>query len=237
MIDYEYVRQTASEIQQGNKRILRLPARAEEGRILGGRRTIEASIILGTTEKTDREQFSGDEIKRKQELILEEYALHEAIWFDYAKDIESQWEGVQGRGGQEAEVFRGQKGYLRKIYDYYQNSNSPLEFIDNRISLHNLLFPETRYELLGFTQKHSRFQFILEQPFVVGRNHRKEDNFSKYMENLGYDQIDDTTYHNKYFIISDLHEANVLKSGSGFLFVDTIPAFLDKNMYMDFQII
>jgi hypothetical protein len=236
-IDYEDIERTASEIEQGYKRILRLPESAEKGRILGGRNAIEASLIVGIAEAANRTEFEGYTVKQFQETVLEEYANYKHIWFDYATEIAEKWEGVEGRGGQEAEVYRGKNGFLRKVFDYYQNSNSPLEFLDNRIAVHNMLFPETKYELFGFTKKRDRLQFILEQPFVKGRNHRKDDHFPQYMENLDYEQIDDTTYHNQFFLLQDLHEANVLKTDKGFAFIDTIPSFLDKTMYVQFQVI
>jgi len=235
-IDYAYVRHTVDEIEQGNKQILRLPDGAEKGRIAGGRRTLEASVILGIAEEANREKFSKSEIKEMQECILEFYAKHEEIWFDY-NDIEQNWEGVEGRGGQEAEVYKGMDYSLWKVIDYYQNSDTPLEFLDNRVAIHNLLFPDTKYELIGFSKKKNRLQFIVKQPFVEGRNYRKDDHFPDYMESLGYEQIDDTTYYNKFFIIKDLHEANVLKIQNGFAFVDTIPALLDKTAYRNYQII
>jgi len=236
-IDYEYVRHTVDEIERGNKKILRLPEEAEKGRINGGRRTLEASVILGIAEEADREKFGELEIRVKQERLMEIYAKHERIWFDYEKDIVQNREGVEGKGGQEAEVYKGEHYSLWKVVDYYQNSDTPLEFLDNRISIHNLLFPDTKYELVGFTKKGNRLQFIIEQPFVEGRNYRKEDHFPEYMEVLGYEQIDDTTCYNKYFIIKDLHEANVIKTQTGFAFVDTIPSLLDKKAYRDFQIV
>jgi hypothetical protein len=236
-MDYAYVRRTVDEIEQGNKQILRLPEGAEKGRIAGGRRTLETSVILGIAKEADREKPCKHEIKEKQEFLLEIYAKHEGIWFDYENDIEQKWEGVEGRGGQEAEVYKGMNFSLWKVVDYYQNSDNPLEFLDNRVAIHNLLFPDTKYELIGFSKKKDRFQFIITQPFIEGRNYRKDDHFPDYMESLGYEQIDDTTYYNKFFIIRDLHEANVIKTQKGFAFVDTIPALLDKTAYRNFQII
>ena len=236
-IDIKYVRHTVDEIERGNKQILRLPEGAEKGRVAGGRRTLEASIILGIAEEADREKFSKPEIKEKQEELLEQYAKYEGIWFDYESGIEQKWEGVEGRGGQEAEVYKGMNFSLWKVVDYYQNSDTPLEFLDNRVAIHNLLFSDTKYELIGFSKKKNRLQFIISQPFVEGRNYKKDDHFPDYMDSLGYEQIDDTTYYNRYFIIKDLHEANVLKIQNGFAFVDTIPALLDKMAYRNFQII
>ena len=236
-INFAYVKHTVDQIKRGNKQIFRLPESAEKGRIIGGRRTLEASVVVGISEKTDREQLSLHEIKEKQELLLEIYAKHEKIWFDYEKDIEQTWEGVEGRGGQEAEVYKGNQYFLWKVIDYYQNSDTPLEFLDNRIAIHNLLFPDTKYELIGFSKKKNRLQIIVSQPFVTGKNYKKEDNFCGYMEQLGYEQIDDTTYYNNHFIIRDLHEANVLKIEKGFAFVDTIPSLLKKTAYRDFTII
>jgi hypothetical protein len=236
-IDYECLERTAEEIACGYKAILRLPEIAEKGRILGGENAIEASLVVASAETTDRTESDVDSIRKRQETLLEEYAKYKHIWFDYPTEIADKWEGVEGRGGQEAEVYRGQKGFLRKVFDYYQNSDSPFEFLDNRISIHNMLFPETKYELVGFTKKGDRLQFILEQPFVQGRNYRKEDNFPQYMEQLGYEQIDDTTYYNQFLLLQDLHEANVLKTNTGFAFVDTIPSFLEKTMYVPFHVI
>jgi hypothetical protein len=236
-IDYEYIERTSKEIEQGYKRILRLPESAEKGRILGGRNAIEASLAVGIAETTDRTEPDVDTIRKQQETILEEYAKRKNIWFEYLTEIAGKWEGVEGRGGQEAEVYRGEPGFLRKVFDYYQNSDSPLEFMDNRIAIHNMLFPEKKYELSGFTKKSNRLQFILKQPFVRGRNYKKGDHFQQYMEKLGYEQIDDTTYYNQFFLLQDLHEANVLKTDSGFTFVDTIPSFLDKKLYVKFQVI
>ena len=79
-IDIIYVRRTVDEIERGNKQILRLPEGAEKGRIAGGRRTLEASVILGIAEEADREKFGKSEIKEKQEELLEQCAKYEGIW-------------------------------------------------------------------------------------------------------------------------------------------------------------
>ncbi|GHU95010.1 hypothetical protein FACS1894156_3960 [Bacteroidia bacterium] len=62
--DYECIERTANEIEQGYKRILRLPESAEKGRILGGQKAIEASLVVGTTETTNRAEFDVDTIKK-----------------------------------------------------------------------------------------------------------------------------------------------------------------------------
>jgi len=77
-IDYAYVRHTVDEIEQGNKQILRLPDGAEKGRIAGGRRTLETSVILGIAEEADREKSGKSEIKEKQEH-LRQFSNHRYI--------------------------------------------------------------------------------------------------------------------------------------------------------------
>ncbi|MDR3093514.1 MAG: hypothetical protein LBU62_02580 [Bacteroidales bacterium] len=103
MVDSANIGQTAEEVERGNKRILRLPESAEEGRILGGRTAIEASLIVGIAETADRTEPDVATVRKRQEIALEEYAKHKGIWMDYAR-IEATWEGVEGRGGQRSGI-------------------------------------------------------------------------------------------------------------------------------------
>jgi hypothetical protein len=55
---------------------------------------------------------------------------------------------VDKTAGAEADVYYMPDGTVTKVVEH---SNTPLEFLDDRISLYNHLFPETSYELIGFT--------------------------------------------------------------------------------------
>ena len=67
MVDYADIERTAKAIERGNTRILRLPERAEAGRILGGRTAIEASIIVGIAETANRTEPDSNAVRKLQE--------------------------------------------------------------------------------------------------------------------------------------------------------------------------
>jgi len=67
---------------------------------------------------------------------------------------------------------------LKVIYNYKNFSETPLGFLDNRISLHNYLFGDsgTHYELIGFTETYGAtkgvegkfFAPVVRQAYVIG---------------------------------------------------------------------
>jgi hypothetical protein len=72
---YEKCIETANEVLAGRKIIQRLAPNEEKGRIAGGRRNVEASIILGRSRRTDRSSLSSQEnAKSQQENVLKDYA-------------------------------------------------------------------------------------------------------------------------------------------------------------------
>lgn len=94
------------------------------------------------------------------------------------------------------------------------------EFFD-RIALHNFLFPESCYRLMGFTRRAgffgpNCFAPVLEQPFVEGRGACRCE-VEKEMARLGFLRTRDDDYLNAEWglRVEDLHEENaLLKSGS-----------------------
>jgi hypothetical protein len=233
--DYETIRKTATEVINGSRQIHRLIPKAEKGRIEGGRRNVEASILLGTSERTDLSDTSEFQALI-QEQILENYAKYENSWFDY-EFIKTNWDRIDNKNSAEAEVYLERNGkYVNKVF-HYINSDTPLEFLDNRISLHNALFPDTKYELLGFTKTIKGFAFILKQAFIKGRETNKEDNLIRFMQEAGFIKNGYNRYCNDVIEIEDLHGGNVLKGEDGhFYFIDTIPGIRDKSIYLDFKI-
>jgi hypothetical protein len=87
--DYEQVKNVAARIRSGEYQIDRLDSGGEQGRIAGGQRNVEASLIAGADEATGqgtsaagkpRVESHSDTVKR-QERLLESYARREGIWF------------------------------------------------------------------------------------------------------------------------------------------------------------
>jgi hypothetical protein len=235
-IDYGSIKKAAEEIINGSRQIYRLIPKAEKGRIEGGRRNVEATILLGTEERTDLSDTSEFQAVI-QEQTLEDYARQESIWFEH-EHIKNKWKRIDNKNGAEAEIYEDEdSSFVRKVF-HYINSDTPLEFLDNRIALHNALFPDTKYELIGFTKTIKGFAFIIKQPFIKGRETNKEDNLVEFMKHAGFITNGYNRYYNNVIEIEDLHEANVLKGEDGnFYFIDTIPSLREKSIYLNFKII
>lgn len=224
--------------ESGNAAVARLNREEEQGRIRGGRKAVEASVLAGAARRTDRGGFST--AGAEEELLAEENLLKK-----YAKgtnallskdDIESM-SVKRLPSGAECDVFESKDGRnVIKIMNYKIYSESPLEFLDNRIALHNYLFPYTAYRLIGFTETEDGLCFVTEQPFIQGRNlscfisstsiKKQENRVSDYMrEKLGMSEVEGstTTFSNSNYIIGDLHLNNVKEGVDGNLyFIDAV---------------
>jgi hypothetical protein len=84
---------------------------------------------------------------RYQEKLLEDWARYEQIWHD-EKNFKKH---NRIKGGREAVIYEddSDKTILKAIDSKKIDNGTPFEFLDNRISLYNSIFPETKYELLG----------------------------------------------------------------------------------------
>lgn len=88
--DYEQVKNVAGRIGSGELEISRLTREEEAGRLEGGRRNVEASVIAGAETRanpaTSQRGADGKKAKiesnRRVELNLEKYARSEGIWFN-----------------------------------------------------------------------------------------------------------------------------------------------------------
>ena len=158
------------------------------------------------------------------------------LWYshDYIEEIKKQ--SIAQSGGAEADVYFMPDGSVIKIVEHY---GTPLEFLDDRVSLYNYLFPETKYELLGFTNNPydiDYLSFIVIQKEIEGgtflkqlkeipihdRTARKEAETKLYrtIERHLKEKFDavpaysSNTYCNSNYIIRDLHFENVITVGN-----------------------
>ncbi|MDR1097513.1 MAG: hypothetical protein LBL57_05215 [Tannerella sp.] len=242
----EIQRKAAEEIQKCGG-IHRLGAGTEKGRIGGGQRNVEASILLGGNErggnKTGRKNL--DDQRRMEEKQIKEFSQFAGWFFSYS-GLVKRWI-KELKGGKESEVGvieMGGKEWVCKITDYKVKEKTPLSFINNHISLHNTLFPDTNYTLYGITEKKGEFRFILLQPYIKGKTLEEIEyeeleryvtkkipmsdimrELDDYMENvLGMEKIENAECANEYFTVTDLHAHNVMRDGNGkFYFIDTNP--------------
>lgn len=252
-LDYGSVKDIARRIGSGELEITRLAPREEQGRNAGGRRNVEASLIAGAEARAMRGASSGSgqdrkariEVNRKIEAQLEKYARHENFWFDY-EDFTNKYPYLAK--GEEARIFEAEdKAFVYKAvnYSYFDPKYSPLDFIDERISLFNYLFPETKYELIGFTRdSQGNFRFILKQPFIIKHKTPTPRKVSELMKSiLGEDsQLTSEQFANREHHVSDLHLGNVIQDKHGNIFViDALTELTPERLggsgqYKDFDV-
>lgn len=114
---------------------------------------------------TDREE-SQDAKNERQERQVEQWAKNVGAWHDDAISFCKTF-GNETIGGQESRVFVHYKnGSVVKAKNTTQYRDLQ-EFLDG-IILHNTMFPETAYRVLGFGDDGKGFVAILEQTFIHG---------------------------------------------------------------------
>ena len=243
---YDEISNIADKIINGKAAITRLDPEEERGRIAGGRRNVEATLVLGTTFATNQGKQSSscqtlNEFSALQTAAIKQYAKQaeqkgEKLWYSEA-DIENlRKQSIAQSGGAEADVFFMSDGYVIKVVEH---NSLPLEFLDDRISLYNYLFPETSYELLGFTDNPFYSDFV---SFLVRQKEIEGDTLLKQLKSVSIflgearkeadnklqeaivrhlkDKFDATpanisnTYNNSNYIIRDLHFENVMAVGN-----------------------
>ncbi|MEX0313537.1 MAG: hypothetical protein AB3N18_05125, partial [Allomuricauda sp.] len=93
------------------------------------------------------------------------------------------------------------------------------------VELHNQLFPNTKYEFVGFTgldngpKRAPYVEPIFKQDYIDNAGLASPKDISDYMEGLGFENKGDATFSNGTFVVSDLHPRNVLKDDQGNIFV------------------
>ncbi|MDR3246957.1 MAG: hypothetical protein LBT50_11085 [Prevotellaceae bacterium] len=229
-IDYGQLKRTADAVESGYSRINRLSLAEEQGRTKGGRRNVEASLILAADRRANRgrqESYERQKLIDRQENLLKQYATDNNLWIP-EKEIADK-AVRQLPSGYESHVYLGKDEYVTKFVKYRILDNTPEGFIDNRISLYNYVFPDTYYELVGFSETGDNFEFVVRQPFIQGR-HLDFNNESDVklldaeMEKIGFKQLVPTVYKNDNIGLYDFRNGNVIIDSDGnILFIDIVP--------------
>lgn len=192
-------------------------------------RATKASIILrestdasSTTQRLTklRRRLRDEAVSPTQERIIQAWAKAEGFWYDdVAQYVENH--KILANHSSEAIVYFNNSYKITKTISlsHFQNP----QFAIDRIILHNMFFPDTALTIRGFGRSnYGEFQIIVSQQFIIGIK-PKLDDIKKVIELYGFiQQRTPTTYKNDYYIISDLHQGNVLH----------VTDFFGKPLYM-----
>jgi hypothetical protein len=175
-----------------------------------------ASFRTSTTVKKD---FEGQSIvKKEQTELLRRYCTEKSGWVQNLPD-DSQF---LTRGGEAQVYLNTDNKSVIKLNDaiYYATW---LEFF-NSLVIHNLLFTDTAYNFIGFTEKSNILQAVLEQAFIASDAPVDLSDVKKLLAYNGFENTRRNDYYNKELglILEDMHDENIIVNSDTLFFIDTV---------------
>ncbi|MBE6339021.1 MAG: hypothetical protein E7068_09525 [Lentimicrobiaceae bacterium] len=174
--------------------------------------------LRGSSETINTISSGSKSIILQQEIeskIAENYAKENNIWLPLSEVFHL---GIQGQSGNENDTYFSSDGFVYKVNNLMNSVN--ISSLFERLMIHNQIFPETAYELIGFTGFEGRSAYpILRQRAIKNPSIATPEEIEDYMISLGFKKINKTTFTNDEITISDLQSRNVLKSDSGNIYV------------------
>ena len=172
---------------------------------------------FGTSPTVKGEFESRSIIKKKQIEFLKSYAKESGLWLE---SLAPQSEYLT-KGG-ESKVYLAADGLnVIKVNDAVYYATWAEYF--NSLVLHNLLFPNTTYSLLGFIENDGKLNAALSQPFIEGEQ-AKLENIKDLLSFNGFENTKRQDYYNKEFglVLEDMHDENVIARQDVLFFIDTV---------------
>jgi len=136
-------------------------------------------------------------------------------------DFDKRWRLQGGVAGQECDVF------YDEVAGCYMKRNHTVAYEDwtqffASVRIHNDLFVDTAYTLVGFMEVKKNLCAILSQPAVRSIRGAGRREVEKYMVRFGFRHVGHDHYESETLMIQDLHSENVLVGPDERLyFIDT----------------
>ena len=174
----------------------------------------------GTSSLAEREQ--GRQVNEKNSL--RKYINDNRLWLLTDKL------GPHLVSGAEQKVyFKGGK-YVIKLNDanFY---DFVWEDYLNSLLLHNLFFPDTAYELIGFAEIEKTLYSVVRQPYIKANSRTNLAQVKKQMAENGFENNRREDYYNPELglILEDLHDENVLTKDGVLYYIDTVFYIREKS--------
>jgi hypothetical protein len=184
---------------------------------------------LESIEKEQQRQLTREEVEDAERQIVFDYAKENNLWID---DITSLGK-LTGIGGNENTIVLDEENQvIYKINNLFNSKNS-IDTLLKQVEYHNEIFPESAYEIVGYTgiDKMGKgapyIEPILKQDFVTNSVQATPEEIEEYMTSIGFQKINETSFTDGEFTVSDLFPRNVLKGQGGNIHV--IDDIVTKN--------
>ena len=158
----------------------------------------------------------GKQVRAEETKILEKFIDEKNLWINDIDFSQYVSEGAEQR------VFLKDNEHVLKLNDaiYYKT----WEDYFHNLLFHNYFFPDTAYELLGFTKENNVLYAIVQQSYVEITENTELDHVKVFMKSNGFINTRNNDYFNPELgiILEDLHDENVLTANDILYFIDTV---------------
>ena len=195
--------------QKSERRDEKVNSILEDAAEVAGRVLSSIQALAGTT------ACKGVQIAR-----LKEWAVNNSLWIDDISQL-----GTYSDRGSENEVYvNNETQTVYKLNDFRYSDDNLMPFFE-RIRIHNTLFEDCPYEMIGMAENQSgKPCAVLTQPYILAEREASEDEISEELLRLGFHpEMEGEYFSNGSFDIFDASPNNVLMGIDGHLyFIDTI---------------
>ncbi len=176
--------------------------------------------------ETDERKRNGQKTPQHEREDLEKnfilkYAKENNLWIN---DIYSLGNSTGLRGNENTILVDIENNFVYKSNNLF-NAQFLISNLLDQIIAHNQLFPETKYELAGFTgidngiKRAPYIEVVLKQGLVKDAVQASEEEIINFMNSLNFKQIGQAKFSNGEYIVADLHPRNALKDSNGVIYV------------------
>lgn len=184
---------------------------------------IEASLIsdvlefLENTSVNDNNKEKAYQSKEEEDSILDFFIESKNLYYN-----DLPFSVYLDEGAEQKVFYREETNKVLKLNDaiFYVNWSQYFE----ALIIHNLIFPNTKYELLGFVKINKVIYAAVEQEYIVPDQKTEIESIQKLMISKGFSikKKNDYVHTELGLIIEDLHEENVLVRNKTLFFIDTV---------------
>lgn len=141
---------------------------------------------------------------------------------------------MPGGGNENTLAYDEKNGVVYKSNNLFNSQQSISKFLEG-IENHNKLFPENKYELVGFTGHNidgkPYVEPIVKQDYIPDATQATQKEIDAHMESMGMEKVNDHTFKNDEYTVSDLRPRNVLKDKDGNIHV--VDDIVTKNQIQE----